>query len=123
MKIDTMRRWDRYAGVPLCFLVTMITRLKDLLSGARKKEDPPSRVLFIKLSEMGAIITAYPLMKKIAETCPSAELFFLTFADNKEIFPFLDTVPPANVFTIRSDSFLLFLPRAASAREMTRETR
>ena len=103
MKIDTMRKVDYFAGIPLCLLATLLVRFADWFSG--KPSGPPRRVLFIELSEMGSAILADPAMRKIRQD-GGAELFFLIFAANAPSLRLLNTVPPPNVFTIRDDSFL-----------------
>ena len=67
MNVDTMRRIDRWAGVPLCALATALVRLRD---GFRSRTARPvRRILFVELSEMGTTILAEPAMRKArAET-------------------------------------------------------
>ena len=79
MKIDTMRRIDRYAGVPLCAVATTLVRLRDWVR--RRAVRPIRRVLFIELSEMGTTLLAQPAMRKARERT-GAELFFVIFARN-----------------------------------------
>jgi ADP-heptose:LPS heptosyltransferase len=102
MKIDTMRRIDRWAGVPLCLLATLLLRLSCRL------RPPPSRVLrrilFIELSEMGSTILADPALRKARDRL-HAELHFVIFATNLASLHLLRTVPEANIFAIRGDSF------------------
>ncbi len=95
MNVDTMRRIDRWAGVPLCFAMTLALRLL----GGRRPSGPPRRVLFIELSEMGSTILADPAMRRVAETF-GAELHFVIFKSNAGSLAFLDTVPAANIFTL-----------------------
>jgi hypothetical protein len=54
MKIDTMRRIDRLAGVPLCAIATVMTWLIDRLMA--REAGPPRRILFVELSEMGTTV-------------------------------------------------------------------
>ena len=102
MKIDLMRKVDYLAGIPLCFLATLLVRLTSLLAG--QTNSPPKIVLFIELSEMGSAILADPAMRKIRGAA-GAELHFLIFRSNAASLRLLDTVPQSNVFTIREDSF------------------
>jgi hypothetical protein len=55
MHIDTMRRIDLWAGIPLTFLLTLVLRVVELLSPTQKRQ-PPRRVLCVELSEMGSTI-------------------------------------------------------------------
>lgn len=99
MNVDTMRRIDHHAGIPLCFVVSGLLRLWRLLLPRRPVA--PRRVLFIELSEMGSTILADPAMRRLRDR-HGAELFFVIFAGNVASLRLLDTVPPDNVFTIRA---------------------
>ena len=99
-----MRRIDRLAGEPLCWLVTV---LQPLLRPFRRTLDAPRKVLLIELSEMGSAILVDPAMRHMQAL--GAELFFLIFANNKVSLDLLGTVPSANVVTIRSDSLATLL--------------
>ena len=102
MNVDTMRAIDRWTGIPLCFALTLVSRLL----GLPPKERPrPKRILFIELSEMGSTILADPAMRKAKATF-DAELFFVIFRRNAASLDFLKTVPPDNIYTIREDSLL-----------------
>lgn len=106
-----MRRLDYWLGIPLCFLMSvanLFLKITGLAQG--KKKGGNEKFLFIKLSEMGAIILAYPLLKRVKEENPGSEMFFLTFEKNKGLFGLLDgIVKDKNIFTIREDSLGLFL--------------
>ena len=106
MKVDTMRRIDRLAGVPLCALATLMLRAAALF--ARAQPGPVRRVLMIELSEMGTTILAAPAMKKAREKL-GAELYFAIFKKNVGSLELLGTFPPANVFTIRDTSLATLL--------------
>ncbi|HUN70298.1 MAG TPA: glycosyltransferase family 9 protein, partial [Burkholderiales bacterium] len=101
MNIDLMRKVDYYAGIPLCFLATLLVRLADLLAGG--KDAAPKNVLFVELSEMGSAILADPAMRKIRDA--DAEVYFLIFRSNAASLRLLGTVPEGNIFTIREDNF------------------
>lgn len=103
MNIELMRKVDYFAGIPLCFLATLLVRCAGLLPG--QKRAPPQNVLFIELSEMGSAILADPAMRKIRRVA-NAELYFLIFRSNAASLRLLGTVPQSNVFTIREDNFI-----------------
>ncbi len=97
---NRMRAVDYWAGVPLCFLLTVLTW------PFRRRAAPrptPRRVLFIELSEMGSTILADPAMRMAARLW-GAELHFVIFAGNAASLALLNTVPEPNIFTIREDS-------------------
>lgn len=101
ISVDAMRRIDRLAGVPLCFLATALLRLAGLLR--RQPPRPIKRILFIELSEMGSTILADPAMRK-ARDRTGAEIFFVIFAHNADSLTFTGTVERRNVFTIATGS-------------------
>jgi ADP-heptose:LPS heptosyltransferase len=91
--------------VPSCFVLTQINRL--LFRGKRDGR-LPRRILFMELSEMGSTILADPAMRK-AQAKTGAELYFVIFKRNAGSLGFLKTVPDANIYTIREDSFSTLL--------------
>lgn len=95
MKINTMRFIDKYAGVPLCFVGSIIKKIFFKSKGIEK----PKKILFIELSEMGSAILADPAMRKCQEKY-DAELFFVIFKCNKASLQLLNTVKDENIFTI-----------------------
>ncbi len=101
MKIDTMRKVDYFAGIPLCFFATFFVWLSHLFSAKNLK---PSNVLFVELSEMGSAILVDPAMRKIQKT--GAALFFVIFKSNAASLRLLGTVPENNVFAIRENNVL-----------------
>ncbi len=100
MNVDTMRKIDYWAGIPLCLVTSLITKLIP----ARKKR--PEKVLLIELSEMGSAILVDPAMRKLRDTLGS-ELFFVIFAKNKPSLQLLNTVDDQNIFTIREDGLFV----------------
>lgn len=104
MNVDTMRKVDYWAGIPLCALLTPIIRLLDLFRSGKtsQRTSHPKRLLFIELSEMGSAVIADPAMR--LAKARGAELFFLIFASNRHSLGLLNTVKPENVLTIRVDS-------------------
>lgn len=107
MKVDTMRIIDRWTGIPLTFLLTLVIKPWERFVLKRKRATQPNveRTLFIELSEMGSAIIVDPAMRKL-QTEKNAELFFLIFEDNVKSLGILGTVPKENIFTMRVDSLL-----------------
>ena len=95
MNVDTMRAIDRYAGVPLCAIATVLVRLAGLL---RRPARPVRRVLFVELSEMGSTILAQPAMRQARA---KAELYFVIFARNAGSLDLTGEFAAANVFRMR----------------------
>jgi ADP-heptose:LPS heptosyltransferase len=106
MHIDTMRFIDRWAGIPLTFALTLLTRLRDLLKPTAPT--PPKRILCIELSEMGSTILVDPALRKLRDRL-HAELFFLIFRKNRASLDLLATIPADNIFTLRENSIVLLV--------------
>ena len=101
ISINAMRRIDRLAGIPLCFLATIILKL--WWQFRRKQPRPIRRILFVELSEMGSTILADPAMRKARERT-GAENYFVIFARNADSLAIMGTIARHNVFTIRTNS-------------------
>ena len=100
MRVDTMRKIDYFAGVPLCWLGTFLLRLQQLFVKPRKGKI--KNVLLIELSEMGSTILVDPAMQKL-KTQLHANLYFVIFKKNQASLFLLNTVPRENIYTIGED--------------------
>jgi ADP-heptose:LPS heptosyltransferase len=101
ISVDTMRRIDRWVGIPLCVVATIFAKAWWRL---RPRSAPEiRRVLFIELSEMGSCILANPAMRKLHDRV-GAELFFVIFAANAGSLVFTPVISPERIFTIRTTS-------------------
>ncbi len=98
MNVDLMRWIDYRAGVPLCSIASLVTRMF-----LRKKPCRPKKVLLIELSEMGSAILVDPAMQKLKKEF-GAELYFAIFEGNKPSLSLLNTVDDSHIFTIRETS-------------------
>lgn len=111
MKHDTMRRIDRWAGVPLCAIATALLAIGQWLRPIVPR--PMRRLLFIELSEMGSTILADPAMRK-ARARLGAEIYFVIFSQNAGSLALTGTISSSNVFIIRNSSLWhLFLDALA----------
>src|ERR1700692_901981 len=94
ISIDTMRRIDRWVGIPLCAVATIFAKAWWRL---RPRPAPAiRRVLFIELSEMGSCILANPAMRKLHDRV-GAELFFVIFAANAGSLVFTPVISPERI--------------------------
>ena len=107
MNIDIVRKIDRNMGIPLCFLLSIFKKLKNLFI-RRERSDKPRKILFIEMSEMGSMVLAYSLFKKTEDLFPDAELHFLTFQKNRYAIDILGIIPEENVINIDDQNFLRF---------------
>lgn len=102
LSVDTMRKVDRIAGVPLCALATPFVKLADWVRPARHARARAKRILFIELSEMGSAILVDPAMRHAISQ--GAEIYFLIFKSNAQSLSLLRTVPESHILTIDSGS-------------------
>jgi ADP-heptose:LPS heptosyltransferase len=107
MKIDTMREIDQKVGVPLTFLMSIPFALGRLFLPKTRRPDV-RRTLFIELSEMGSAVIVDPALRKLRDA-GGATLFFAIFGSNRKSLEILNTVPPENVFAMRSENFWVLL--------------
>jgi lipopolysaccharide heptosyltransferase II len=99
LSVDRQRWVDATFGPPICWLLTVVHRLKG--------DQPPAeirRLLVIVLSEMGALVLARPMFDRLREKYPHAEVFVLCFAKNRGALDLLDVVPQDHVIGLRSGS-------------------
>jgi ADP-heptose:LPS heptosyltransferase len=100
-----MRRLDRWLGIPICFALTVLSRLALLFSsGASRAAANPRKVLFIELAEMGTTVLACPAVYRLRTAYPDCQVFFLLFTQIQDSVKVLKIVPDAHVFTIDPSS-------------------
>lgn len=105
MQPHLMRKIDYYLGVPLCWLVTLYSKLQRLLGWHQPRwQEPPAHVLFIELAEMGSTVLAYPALQALKARYPEAQLYFVLFKHIRASLDIVDCIPPENVFVIDSTS-------------------
>src|SRR4051812_20880331 len=106
MNVNAMRTIDKWVGVPLCFIASLLSRIRNIFSP--KKIPNTQRTLFIELSEMGSAVIVDPAMRKLRREA-NAELFFAIFKDNSKSLEILNTVPQENIFKMNSSNLLSLL--------------
>ncbi len=107
MRVATMRAVDRTLGKPLCWF---LTRLRRLLPEPRQpSSDAVRKVLFVKLSEMGAIVLAAPAIAEARRVFPNAEPYLLCFDENAEIAELAAGIPAERVLQVPTGGFVTTL--------------
>ena len=100
-----MRRLDRWLGIPICFALTVASRLASLLSSrSARTVAKPRKVLFIELAEMGTTVLACPAVHRLRTAQPDCQVFFLLFKQIEDSVKVLKVVPDAHVLTIDPSS-------------------
>jgi ADP-heptose:LPS heptosyltransferase len=100
MNIHFQRAVDRYVGVPICALFSLIHRVLP----KRPDGTPPKNILVILLSEMGSLVLAYPMFRRLKQQYPDANIHMLMFAKNREVLDLLGVIPRENVLTLDDSS-------------------
>ena len=105
MNPNTMRRIDYWAGIPICFFLTVIYRIQRLFGLKNPRfEQKPKNVLFIELAEMGSTVLAYPSIKRLKKLYPNSNAYFLLFSHIRQSMDIIGAIPEDNIFTIDSSS-------------------
>ncbi|MFA5099708.1 MAG: glycosyltransferase family 9 protein [Candidatus Omnitrophota bacterium] len=122
MNIEKARKIDYWLGVPLCFLLSCVNYIQKAVWPKKNGIKPAGKILFIKLSELGAIILAYPLIDRIKKEHVAADLFFVTFDKNKDIFKLLGgVIPDENILRIREERTAFVLDTLKAINRLRRE--
>src|SRR5512143_3888319 len=100
MDINFQRKIDRFVGVPVCTLLSLVERLRR----RRPVADPPKRILVLLLSEMGSLVLARPMFSYLKSRYPNASIHVMVFEKNREVLDLLAIVPETDVLTLNDRS-------------------
>lgn len=101
-----MQQIDYFAGIPLCFSLSLLNAAKKLIAPPLPKT--PQKILFIELSEMGSAFLAYSSLDRAVKRVGKENVYFLIFEKNRESVDLLDILPYDNVITIPDSDFVAF---------------
>ncbi len=105
-----IRDVDRWVGIPVCFLLTAFRSLVRRLRGGRERvRGPLDRILFIKMTELGATVLAWPAIKRAIEMVGRQNVYFWVFEENRAILELMDIIPQENIISVRTDRPMQFL--------------
>jgi ADP-heptose:LPS heptosyltransferase len=102
MNLIIQRKIDRYLGVFLCRLLSLIPFRE------RPVKEKPEKILVILLSEMGSLVLAYPMFQALKNIYPDAAIHALVFKRNREILDIMELIPKGNIHTIDNQSVSTF---------------
>lgn len=108
MKPHSATKIDYWIGIPICFLLSMLDKIRRVFIKKREK-CLYKKIMFIELSEMGAAILGYSAIKKARQMYPDSKVYFLIFKENVESVYILDIISRENVLTIRSKNLWVLL--------------
>ena len=102
-KAHVLQWIDRRVGVPVCFVLTLARRVRDLF-GRRAPLPPWRSVLFLKLTEQGSTVLAHEAVRLAVARVGRENVHFLVFEENRFIVDLLGLVPAENVLTVETRS-------------------
>src|SRR6184192_3100271 len=106
VSILTLQRTDRWVGVPLCAILTLLRRIFEC--ARRPGPHQVRRILFVKLAEQGSTVLAYPAIRRAIDMVGRENVYFVVFEDNRFILDAMDLIPEGNVITIATHSLFGF---------------
>ena len=113
MKMSSMRLADRWLGIPVCALLTTLRRLAE--PRGRTAQEPPGRVVIVKLAEQGSTVLAYRALRKAVARFGRENVFFVAFAENRFILDAMGVIPVENVVAIQTSSLAAVIRGALGA--------
>ena len=96
---STLQLVDRWIGVPVCFILSGMAKLRRLTeekTGVRK----PKKILFVKFAEQGSTVLASPAIRRAIGMVGRENIYFIVFKENRFILDVMGLVPEENVITI-----------------------
>jgi lipopolysaccharide heptosyltransferase II len=105
MNINHQRAADRYLGVPLCVLFSLLHRFRQPVPLTA----PPRKVLVILLSEMGSLVLGHAMFTRLKEKYPDAAIYALLFARSREVLDLLGVISKENVLTVNDRTLKQFV--------------
>ncbi len=114
MDVEHIRKIDKWLGIPMCAVLTILYKIRILFKPSLRKPVHPKNILFVELSEMGSAILAYSVLQKTKELFPDSTNYFLIFEENKESVYITKAIPEENVLTIDCSNFSKFISSTLS---------
>ena len=96
--ISALQRTDRWVGVPLCVILTILRRIFESAASLGPRE--VRRILFVKFAEQGSTVLAYPAIRRAIDIVGRENVYFVVFQDNRFILDVMEIIPEQNVITI-----------------------
>src|SRR6266513_1080262 len=104
--ILTLQRTDRWVGVPLCAILTLLRRIFEC--ARRPGPHQVRRILFVKFAEQGSTVLAYPAIRRAIDMVGRENVYFVVFEDNRFILDAMEIIPEDNVITIATQNLFRF---------------
>ena len=107
-QVDLMRLADYSVGSMLCLLFSGLNSILRLIFQG-KDIVCPKKILFVKFSEIGSIVLAYPLLNRVKLEYPDAQIFFVTFKTSQPILEALGLESRGKLMCINEKSMRSFI--------------
>ena len=104
MNIHAQRWIDRWVGIPLCAVVSLVDAVIQQFKAPARAAKAPRAIVIILLSEMGSLVLAHDMFARLKTRYPDAELHALLFGKNREILDLMQVIDPAHVHTVDDKS-------------------
>jgi len=122
MNIKIARIIDRFLGVFICSILSVIESCRKHLFCKERTKASPKKILFLGLSEIGSAILAVPAITTTKERYPDAEIYFWIFKENADVLYLLGFIPKDNIIVMRSRNiFILFVDILRNLRKIRKE--
>jgi len=105
LKLSTLRKIDYWLGIPICGLLDIVSLFIDPF---RQKKKNPKNILFIELSEAGSLIIAYSAIKRLKDSAPDANIYFMIFKRHVDGLNLLKIIDEDKILGIRDDNMVNF---------------
>jgi ADP-heptose:LPS heptosyltransferase len=102
MKVTTMRRVDRWLGIPAAAALTLVRRLRS--EEATDRVQSCEKIVFIKLAEQGSTVLATSAIRRAVELVGRGNVYFLVFEENRFILETMELIPAENIIAIRTNT-------------------
>ncbi len=109
MNINVQRWIDRWVGIPLCAVVSLVDALIKPFRPTSQADQKPRAIVVILLSEMGSLVLAHDMFARLKTRYPDAQLHALLFGKNREILDLMGVVKPEHVHTVDDSSLTALL--------------
>ena len=100
MHPDTMRFIDRWVGIPLCFITSLLLWKKNKTGSSKKVADT---IVFIGIAEIGALVVAYSAVQEARKQHPKSRICFITAPAGKQTLELMG-FDEEDIFLIRTSS-------------------
>jgi ADP-heptose:LPS heptosyltransferase len=116
---QVIRKIDYWLGIPLCAVLSGFRRVWGLIP-FRRRPGPARKILFIKMTEQGATVLAWPAIRQAIEMVGKENVYFWVFRENRPVLELLSMIPESNIIDMRAEHPVEFLKDVARSLQRIR---